>query len=92
MYSYKNFIVTKNNYLLQLAEIIELNKIDFFFPVINDSLSQFWFNKEKFGPSLNYLGDYSSYEILNGKDKRYPEDKYDRLSRQDRDSSFYWQL
>lgn len=62
----KNFVIEGDGFE-PFIEIIENNKIDFFIPVINDSLSKFWKNKDKFKNTLNYLGDFSSYQILNDK-------------------------
>lgn len=62
----RNFIVL-NNDLESFQEIIESNSIDFFIPVINESLEFFWNNKSKFNGTLDYLGDFESYQILNDK-------------------------
>lgn len=65
-YIYKNFVIEDNS-ILYLLEIIENNNIDFFIPVINESLSTFWQNKDKFNKTLGYLGDFDSYKLLNDK-------------------------
>jgi len=70
-YSDEFFFVSKNNLQKDLIHIIETHKIDYFFPVINDSLSKLWRNKNLLKNTLNYLGDIKSYEILNDKLKLY---------------------
>ena len=65
-YSDKNFII-KNDGLDDYFKIIKENNIDLLFPVINEKLIEFWQNKNEFNNALSYLGDYSSYQILNDK-------------------------
>lgn len=62
----KNFVLKENSVKI-LLEIIKNYNIDFFIPVINESLSTFWRSKDKFNKSLSYLGDFGSYNLLNDK-------------------------
>lgn len=66
-YIHENVIISDNNINTYLHIITE-KKIDLFFPVINENLNEIWKNKELFSESLNYLGDYKSYQLLNDKD------------------------
>jgi len=66
-YSDKHFYIAPANFENELEKIIAENEIDFFFPVINNNLSILFSNKNRFGNSLNYLGDINSYNILNNK-------------------------
>jgi predicted ATP-grasp superfamily ATP-dependent carboligase len=63
---HENIIISDNDINTYL-NVINKNKIDFFFPVINENLNEIWKNKELFGKSLNYLGDYKGYQLLNDK-------------------------
>ena len=66
-YSDRHFIVSVNNFEDDLSELIREHHIDYFFPVINDSLSKLWQTKKAFYGTLDYLGDIASYHILNDK-------------------------
>ena len=66
-YSDKHFCISSNDFEKELSLIIKEFDIDFFFPVINESLSNLWYNKNLFGKSLDYLGDFKSYTLLNDK-------------------------
>ena len=62
----KNFVIEDLGFD-SFIDIIDTYKIDFFIPVINESLARFWKNKNKFKNTLNYLGEFSTYQILNDK-------------------------
>jgi predicted ATP-grasp superfamily ATP-dependent carboligase len=66
-YSDKHFVLSSRNIEKGLQSIILDYKIDFFFPVINSSLNLFWKRKNEYHGSLDYLGDYESYNLLNNK-------------------------
>ena len=66
-YSDTHFCIKKNNIENEIKEIIRRHKINHFFPVINEDLSKFWINQESYFNSLAYLGEYSSYKVLNNK-------------------------
>ena len=66
-YSDKHFYVEPKNIENELAQLIKKEAIDFLFPVINNSLTQLLLQKEKFGKTLNYIGDLEPYRILNDK-------------------------
>ncbi len=68
-YSDKHFYIDSNHFEEQLQSIINNYKIDFFFPVINDSLTKIWNNKANYNHTLDYLGKINSYHILNDKIK-----------------------
>ncbi len=70
-YSEKHFYVNSANFEDELQLIIEENKIDFFFPVINNTLSNLIKNKDNYGKTLRYLGSASSFSILNHKVNLY---------------------
>lgn len=65
-YVQKNIIIEEDNLTAYMLIIKKLD-IDFFIPVINSSLSQFWKNKSDFKGALNYLGRFDTYSILNDK-------------------------
>ena len=66
-YSSHHFRIDKTNYLNEIKEIIDKYNINYFFPVINDTLAVFWRNKHELKDSLDYLGAFSTYEKLNNK-------------------------
>jgi predicted ATP-grasp superfamily ATP-dependent carboligase len=66
-YSEKHFVINKENIISEISSIVEKNNINLFFPVINSSLKKFWEKKHVFGKALNYLGNFSTFEILNNK-------------------------
>lgn len=66
-YSVKHFCIDSDNFEAELSLIIAENNIDYFFPVINETLSVFWCKKELYSRSLNYLGDFDTYKVLNDK-------------------------
>lgn len=68
-YSDKHFIVNATSFEADLNRIIINNKVDYFFPVINDSLYKLWQRKKEFYNTLDYLGDIETYNILNDKIK-----------------------
>ncbi len=68
-YSDKHFLVSTENFEGDLKGLIEDNNVDYFFPVINDSLYKLWKKKIDYADALSYLGDIESYEILNDKIK-----------------------
>ena len=70
-YSDKHFYIDPNFFEEELRELIIKHNINFFFPVINNSLSVLLKNKQQYGKSLNYLGDIKSYNILNNKNRLY---------------------
>jgi len=47
--------------------LIKKYNIDYFLPVINEELKTFWKDKIRFGQTLNYLGDFKDFCILNDK-------------------------
>lgn len=65
-YVYKNFIIEDDN-IESFIEIIIKYKINHFIPVINESLEIFWKNKDRLNHTLDYLGSFLSYQILNDK-------------------------
>lgn len=48
-------------------DLIKKYKIDYFLPVINEELKTFWKNKDRFKQTLDYLGDFKDFSILNDK-------------------------
>lgn len=66
-HSDRHFVVSIDDYENELSKIIKNNAIDYFFPVINVSLSKLWESKEAFYGTLDYLGDIASYHVLNDK-------------------------
>jgi len=62
----KHFLIKKYD-VESFVKIINEYKIDYFIPVINESLALFWKYKNKFNKSLDYLGSFDTYEILNDK-------------------------
>ena len=68
-YSDKHFYISKASFENELQKIIIDYKIEFFFPVINESLSLFIKNKDSFHGSLDYLGNFESYNLLNDKSR-----------------------
>ncbi len=56
------------NYLSELSFIIKNNTIDVFIPVHSDTIGLILMNKNLFGRTLNYLGDYNDYLQLHNKD------------------------
>ena len=69
-YSDVNIIVERNT-IDEFVQIIKEYEIHYFFPVINKKLSEIWKNKHLFNTSLDYLGNYDNYKILNDKDELY---------------------
>jgi len=66
-YSDKFFYIHPVFFESELKAIIEEYEIDYFFPVINNSLSVLLKYKDKYGKSLDYIGDDKAYSILNNK-------------------------
>lgn len=66
-YSDHFFYIDAFHFESELEAIIVEYEIDFFFPVINNSLTLLLNQKGKFGKSLDYLGDIETYNILNNK-------------------------
>lgn len=69
-YSHKNFslpISSIGDYLKSISEIISKEDIDFFFPVHSDYIGEILKQKEIFGNTLDYLGDFEWYEKLHDK-------------------------
>lgn len=66
-YSDKHLYVNPKYFEKEIQSIIVDHKIDFFFPVINNSLSILLKDKSKYGKSLNYIENIHSYNILNNK-------------------------
>lgn len=69
-YFRKNFIV-KDGSLTEIKNLIKKISIDVFIPVINSELANYWKNRDLFGRTLDYLGSFSTYDILNDKVKLY---------------------
>lgn len=70
-YSDKHFYIDVDNFENELLSLIEKNNIDFFFPVINNTLSIILKNIDSYGKSLGYLGNVASFKILNNKVSLY---------------------
>ena len=66
-YSKKHFIIEENN-LDHLTELINNNAINVFFPVSSDLIGVCIKNKELFGRTIDYLGDFETFNKLNDKD------------------------
>jgi predicted ATP-grasp superfamily ATP-dependent carboligase len=66
-HSDKHFVINSANFEEDLKKIINNNKVDYFFPVINNSLYKLWLRKNEFSNTLDYLGDLETYNILNDK-------------------------
>jgi len=66
-YSDKHFFVNQKYFEEELQKLIKENNIDFFFPVINNSLSILLKNKKAYGKSLDYVDEMSAYKTLNNK-------------------------
>ncbi len=66
-YSDNHFLISIHNIENDLSSLIKEYKIDYFFPVINSTLSVLWENKDAFHGSLDYLGDIETYKVLNDK-------------------------
>ncbi len=64
----KHFIICQDDIEAYL-DIIKKYNIDYFFPVINDSIKLIIYQKEKFAHSLNYVSDYRTFKILNDKNQ-----------------------
>ncbi len=70
-YGSKHFVIEPTRMEEQIRSIVSDYQIRFFIPVINDRLQVFWANKTNYAGALDYLGDFSSYQILNDKGKLY---------------------
>ncbi len=70
-YSDKHFYINPKRFEEELQKLIKENNIDFFFPVINNTLSIILKNIDKYGKSLSYLGNVESFYILNNKISLY---------------------
>ncbi len=66
-YSDKHYYINPRNFENEIQTIIKEQNIDFFFPVINNSLSILFRDKQRYGNSLDYLGDMEPYNVLNNK-------------------------
>lgn len=66
-YTDKHFLINSDTLEDELRQIIASNKIDYFFPVINDNLTRLWKKKTLFANTLGYLGNIDTYNILNDK-------------------------
>jgi len=66
-YSDKHIFVDSKYFHKQLQQIIKEYSIDYFFPVINNSISKILKEKEKYGNSLNYVDDINMFDTLNNK-------------------------
>ena len=66
-HSDKHFIIDSSTFEEDLNKIIINNKVDYFLPVINDSLYRLWRRKKEYSNTLDYLGDIETYNILNDK-------------------------
>lgn len=69
-YFKKNSIINEGS-LKEIEDLIKKLEIDVFIPVINSKLELFWGNREMFGDTLNYLGTFDSYKVLNDKNELY---------------------
>ena len=70
-YSAKHFVIDPSLMVEQIRSIVSDYQVNFFFPVINERLNMFWADKSNYTGTLDYLGDFSSYQILNDKGKLY---------------------
>jgi len=68
-YSDQHFYININYFGSELQMIIKKYKIDFFFPVINNSISIILKDKKKYGDTLNYVDDIHMFNTLNDKFK-----------------------
>ena len=71
-YTHRNFVIKPNQDgeilpLLKIAELINQQKIDIFFPVHSTYIDLLLSNRTLFGNTLSYMGSYDSYKILNDK-------------------------
>jgi predicted ATP-grasp superfamily ATP-dependent carboligase len=66
-YTDYHFIINKVNFEIEIQQIILSYKIDYFFPVINDSLSNILLRKSLYANTLNYIGEIEAYNTLNDK-------------------------
>lgn len=64
-------IIIRDDSITEFLAIIKKYNIDYFFPVINEKLNEIWKNKSIFGDTLNYLGKYEDYSLLNNKTSLY---------------------
>ncbi len=66
---YSDYFFYINPYFFEseLKAIIRDYEIDYFFPVINNSLTKLLNKRNNFGTSLDYIGDVKAYSILNNK-------------------------
>jgi len=72
MFSDEHFFIDNTsftNYINNLLELIKLHSIDFFLPVHSDYIGLILENKELFGKSLDYIGNYETYQNLHNKEK-----------------------
>lgn len=65
-YTDKHFVLSSYK-IVSFLDLIQKYKIEFFLPVINEELKVFWKNKEIFKQTLDYLGDFEDFSILNDK-------------------------
>ncbi|MFA6922760.1 MAG: ATP-grasp domain-containing protein [Bacteroidales bacterium] len=65
-----HYVINKNNYIDEIIEIIEKNKIDLFLPTNNNNLEIILknFNGK---PYFNFYGSFESFDLLNDKSKLY---------------------
>lgn len=70
-YSDVHFVIDRKNFFEDIKWIIKENEIDFFFPVINSTLTTFLSFKEEYGHSLDYMSNLEDYQMLNDKASLY---------------------
>ena len=66
-YSDVHFVIDREHFYEEIKWIIKENEIEFFFPVINSTLTTFLNFKQDYGHSLDYMSDRADYQMLNDK-------------------------
>ncbi|MEG8947224.1 ATP-grasp domain-containing protein [Rosettibacter firmus] len=69
-YTDKHFQIKKkdiNSYIFELIKLIQEEKIDVYLPIHSDFIGIILQNKQAFGKTLSYLGDFESYQKLHNK-------------------------
>jgi predicted ATP-grasp superfamily ATP-dependent carboligase len=56
-------------YMKSLSKIITDHEVDLFFPVNSVEMNTVLSQRDRFGKSLSYWGDYSSFQVLNDKNR-----------------------
>jgi predicted ATP-grasp superfamily ATP-dependent carboligase len=61
--------IDTNSYLNEIAKLVNELNVDVFFPIHSDFIGEILKKKDRFGCSLNYLGDYDDYLKLHIKNE-----------------------